>query len=240
MKRLTILLLIIAILCIPLSSYATKGAKYSYFSRFGDRNEARVAVTVDDWWEPELLPEFIEVANKYGVVLTCYPSGCNLHEKDRERWQMLLDAGGEIGSHGYAHERMRNYSAERFQHEYERFSKALDEALGYHYEFLTIRLPYGAATGSSGGCSTGRALHAAGFDHAVFWDWDKTTSVSDSLKHIKNGSIILVHANRHDLEFLDELLAALAERNYEYVTITELLHITTRLVDDEPEGSVWD
>ena len=45
---------------------------------------------------------------------------------------------------------------------------------------------------------------------------------------VSDRSIILMHANKHDLGFYKKLMEALKDRNYEYVTITELLNITSR------------
>ena len=237
MKRKSIALLLALLLVLPMCANA--GGNYAYYARHGDREVNQVAITIDDWWEPALIPEFMAVAEKYGVKFTCYPSGCNIKVEDGELWRSLLDAGHEIGSHGYQHASMKTFNAERFKKEYTKFEKALDEALGYHYEFLTVRLPYGQSEGTTGGGKTGRALHAAGFDHAVFWDYDKVNSVENAVKKIQNGSIVLIHANRHDLKYLEQLLEALSDKGFEYVTISQMFHITTRLVADEPEDNPY-
>lgn len=44
------------------------------------------------------------------------------------------------------------------------------------------------------------------------------------LSRIQNGSIILLHANKKDLEVLKELLPEL-EKKYEMTTVSELLNI---------------
>ena len=227
-KRLIALCLLLTLLpCAALAS------SYAKFFRYGSRDEARVAITIDDWYEPDLLPEFMAVAEEYGAKLTCYPSGFNLHAEDRALWQAYLDAGNEIGSHGYVHARYTGRSAAQIARDYQKFEAALDETLGYHYEFLTVRVPYGAGLAQGSGGKVGRSVHAAGFDNVIFWDWDKTTSVETSLKKIKNGSIVLMHANRHDLKYFKALMEGLKDRNYEYVTVSELLHLTTRLTPDE-------
>ena len=81
---------------------------------------------------------------------------------------------------------------------------------------------------TSGGSAQARWIHNVGFDHIVLWDMDNTSNLDKALKTIKNGSIILVHANHHDLVFLGKLLEALQERNYEYLTVSELLNIKSR------------
>lgn len=226
MKKTIRILCLIGLLLLPLTASA---ANYATFYRFGDREENRVAITIDDWYEPALLTDFMAVADEYGVKLTCYPCGFNLHEEDRALWQAYLDAGHEIGSHGYVHMRYTERGAAQIARDYQKFEAALDKTLGYHYEFLTVRVPYGAGLGQGGSGKVGRSVHAAGFDNVVFWDYDKTNNVPEALKKIKNGSVVLMHANRHDLKYFKNLMEGLKDRGYEYVTVSELFHLTTRL-----------
>lgn len=232
MKKLLIFALLCALLATPFSALAS-GA-WSMYQASGSRDESRISITIDDWWEPALLADFLDVADEYGVKLTVYPCGCNLHPEDADLWRRALDEGHEIGSHGFCHVDFSTRSGAQITHDFEKFGKTLDEVLGYHYEFLTVRLPKAGSWREGGAGRTGRLIHAAGFDHVIFWDMDKTNDVSYALRKIKNGSIVLMHANRHDLKFFKNLMEALKDKGFEYVTISDLLHITTRLRDDEP------
>lgn len=233
LKRLTLTLMTAVLLLLPLSVSAAQARQYSQFFGSGSREEARVAVTIDDWWEPGLIPDFLEVAAQYGVKLTLYPCGCNLHQEDQALWQSVLDAGHEIGSHGFSHQDFAERGSLLIAHDFEKFENALDKVLGYHYEFLTVRVPYGGGWRQGGSGHLGRSCHAAGFDYVIFWDMDNTKDLKKALETIQNGSIILLHANRHDLKFFSELMEGLKDRGYEYVTVTELLNISTRLIEDE-------
>ncbi len=228
MKRLTALLLI-ALMLVSLSASAETRSRWAHVYKYGNREEPKVAITVDDWYYPDQwLPQFMAVAEEYGVKMTLYPSGFNLKVEDREIWQAALDAGHVIGSHFYQHRKLTERSYGQVVSDLKKYQKALDETLGYHYEFLTVRPPFGAGGAQGGGGTVGRWIHSAGFDHIILWDMDNTKDLNKALKTIKNGSIILMHANRHDLAFFRELMEALKERNYEYVTINELLGITSR------------
>ena len=228
MKRIFALLLI-AIMLIPLSGSAETRSRWAHVYRYGSREEPRVAITVDDWMYPDQwLPQFMEIAEEYGVKMTLYPSGYNLKAEDREIWQAAIDAGHVIGCHFFQHRKLTDRSSAGIVNDLKKYQRALDETLGYHYEFLTVRPPYGAGASEGGSGTLGRRIHNAGFDHIILWDMDNTKDLQKALETIKNGSIILMHANHNDLLFFRELMEALKDRNYEYVTINELLNITSR------------
>ena len=227
-------LCLLAALAMLAPCWASAGRGATFYSN-GDRETPRVAITIDDWYEPGLLPDFMAVAQTYDVKLTLYPCGINLHEEDRELWQAALDAGHEIGSHGYRHVGYTTLNNRQIIREYERFQEALDTTLGYTYMFLTVRLPFGDGRKQGENGPISPAIKAAGFGHVVFWDWDNTDDVEAAVKHVQNGSIILIHANRKDLRFFEALMEGLSGHAYEYVTVSELLGIQTRL-DPEPEA----
>ena len=203
-------------------------SKWAHAYWHGSRDEAKVAITVDDWIHPEeWLKEFMAVAEEYNVKMTLYPSGYALKVEDRDLWQAALDAGHEIGCHFFQHKRLTQSSQLLVKKDLEKYQKALDETLGYHYEFCTVRPPFGAGLAQGGGGTVGRWIHNAGYDHIVLWETDNTKDLDKALKKIQNGSIILMHANHHDLVFFRNLMEALKDRNYEYVTVNELLNITS-------------
>ena len=230
MKKAVAFLVVTWLIFAACAAQAATPSRWAHAYRYGDRTQPRIALTIDDWMYPDQwLPEFMAVAEEYGVKLTLYPSGYNLHAEDRTLWQAALDAGHVIGSHFYQHKRLTEMSAAGVARELEKFQIALDETLGYHYEFLSVRPPYGAGLASGGNGKVGRWIHGAGFDHIVLWDVDETSNLKTALRQIKNGSIVLMHANHRDLLFFRSLMEALQERGYEYVTINELLNITSRI-----------
>ena len=231
MKRLIALALAALLTAAVMPVSAQTRTRWAHAHRYGDREEPRIAITVDDWYYPSTwLPQFMEVAAKYKVKMTLYPSGFNLHPEDREIWQAAIDAGHVIGSHFYTHQRLTQRSELLVKKDLDMYQKALDETLGYHYEFLSVRPPYGAGVGTGGATQVGNWIHRAGFDHIVLWDMDNTKDLQYALKKIRNGSIVLMHANANDLAFFSQLMEALQDRNYEYVTVNELLDITDRYI----------
>ena len=72
--------------------------------RYADRESNKIAITMDDMNETEWAWKTVELCKQYGITMTFFPIGCNLHTEDRENWQKLLDAGCEIGNHTSYHE----------------------------------------------------------------------------------------------------------------------------------------
>jgi len=58
MKRFLSLLLALMLL-VPAAAQAER--KWSKFYNHGSRDEARIAITIDDWWHPEMLPDFLPI-----------------------------------------------------------------------------------------------------------------------------------------------------------------------------------
>ena len=66
------------------------------------------------------------------------------------------------------------------------------------------------------------AIEAEGYLHAVKWDVSQTDA-EKALKKVRNGSILLYHANQKDLDCLETLIPALLEQGYACVTVSQLL-----------------
>lgn len=104
MKRRIALLLAMACLGAALSSGAeSSGQELTFFLRHGDKNSNRIAITVDDFFEVERGWEILDMCREYGIVMTLFPLGIQLNEKDREMWPGLIDAGCEIATHNFGH-----------------------------------------------------------------------------------------------------------------------------------------
>ena len=187
----------------------------------GDR-EVRIAITVDDWYEPELLPQFLDAAAEYGAKLTFYPIGMNIQVADGPLWQRAIDEGHEIGNHSNTHKNLEKASRDSIRAQLHNMEQRLEDALGHPYAVRTLRYPYGAGRMNSSKSAFAKAISEAGYADVVLWDVDYTKS-RDILRKTKNGSIILLHGRKRDLRLLKEILPALRERGLEMVTVSDLL-----------------
>ncbi len=220
------------LLCLP----AVTALANPTFHVGGDPEKNRIAITIDDWWEPALIPEFLDAVAEYDCHLTLFPVGIILEPEDRELWQNVLDDGHELGNHSNTHKKLGDATRDTIIKQFQNMEKRLEKCLGYKHEMNTCRLPYGDGHRKGSGGAFARAIEAAGYAHVMYWTMDDNDSET-ILKKVKNGSVILLHANRHDLNTLREILPVIKERGFEMVTVSELFGLTkTGLIgEDTPE-----
>lgn len=192
--------------------------------RCGPRDAKRVAVTVDDCYDRELVRQIFDLANQYGVRITFFPLGDQLHASDRELWRAIAASDCEIGSHTMHHTNLTHMPRNDIHTHLYRFQEALDATLGYHYGVVSMRPPYGAIEGKDNTATRNvmNTCRSYGFQHVVLWDVSQT-NFRKATKAVKNGSILLYHTRKKDYQCLQELIPWLLENGYELVTVRELL-----------------
>lgn len=219
------LLAVSLLLCLMVSGvFAQEREKYITQYTNGSRDEKRIAITIDDWYEPELLPEFLDIAAQYGCKLTLYPIGINLLEKDRDSWRRALSEGHELGNHSNTHRNLEEASRDSIIAQLNNMEDRLEKTLGFRHEMNTVRYPFGAGRYTGTRSAFAKAVNEAGYEHAVLWDID-STDAKKIMKTTKNGSIILLHGRKRDLRALKTILSYFQEQGYEMVTVSELLGI---------------
>ena len=198
----------------------------------GDRESKKIAITMDDVNEPEWVWKTVELCEQYGIVMTIFPIGINLHEEDRENWQRALDAGCEIGSHTNWHDTIADIPTWDLLYTLGMFQENLDRTLGYHYEVRWFRPPFGSVMDSNGSMYANmRVIKLFGYQHILNWDVSYMWDAKVTLERTKNGSILLFHARELDYDCIKDLIPMLLEAGYEPVTVSELFGF------DPPETS---
>ena len=225
-KRLALLLCLCALAA---AASADESSPLDSFTlKHGSRDSKKVAITVDDCYKTatEWIEADVELCKQYGIHMTFFPlykTGC-LFPEYRELWQSVLDAGCEIGCHGYQHLHLGSFDYWTLVKRLGMWQEKLDETLGYHYETRWIR-------GPGGSIENGRklnkdqvvsALKRYGFQHIVHWEVSETIDMEKALKKIQNGSIMLFHSKKKDTRFLERLIPELQDRGFEMVTLSEL------------------
>ena len=189
--------------------------------RSGDPDSPKIAITMDDVNEPEWVWKTVELCLYYGVAVTFFPNGVNMKEEDRLNWQIVVDSGCEIGSHGYYHERFKD-DGWQVLYNLGMFEEQVDKVLGYHYEVRWFRPPWGEITDSNGSQYKNMTLlRRCGYDHYVYWSISETDP-DKAAKLVQNGSILLFHARKKDYECLVKLIPQLLEDGFEPVTVSEM------------------
>lgn len=218
MKRIAAALCCLLFLC-HLSCAAA--VEHGFLVYHGDREQNRIAVTVDDCYDLNNLRRVLDLCEKYDVPVTFFVVGTALREEDREIWQSVLDHGCEIGNHTYGHASLIKCDNRQILNQLLRTQQQLDAVLGYHYPMSVMRPPYGN-TQRANGTSVCNAIAYAGYAHAVLWDVSQTNA-QKARKAVQNGSILLYHTNWKDVECLETLIPALLEDGYVLCTVSELL-----------------
>lgn len=188
--------------------------------RFGDESSPKIAITMDDCYRKEFVVATLDLCDKYDIKITFFPVGSTIKEADGDLWRRIVESGHEIGNHTYTHKSLSkdgmSYAAIRSQ--FVRLEKALDKALGYHYEVSLYRPPYGNA----GSAAHWRLYEKCGYPNIIKWSVSQT-DFNKCMKQVKNGSILLFHANSKDVKCLEQLIPAVLEAGFEPVTVSELL-----------------
>lgn len=204
--------------------------------KHGSRGRKMVAFTVDDCYQErrQYIVQDVELCNQYGVHMTFFPvykTGC-LQERFRDIWQSVLDAGCEIGCHGYQHLHLGSFDYWTLIKRLGRWQEELDKTLGYHYETRWMRPPYGNIDGGKkiNKKQVISALKRFGFEHIVHWEISQTDPAK-AIELIEPGSILLFHANNKDTRCMATLIPQLQEQGYEIVTLSEMFGF------DPPETS---
>lgn len=214
-------------LCLLMLSGGAQAVEQGYTVFHGDRNRARIALTVDDCYDSEHVTEILDLCEAYGVPVTFFVIGNALKLDDREVWIRALDLGCEIGNHTWNHPRLPELNSRDIKKQLRRTQERLDDLLGFPYIMQVMRPPYGTLSEDPRKKSdiwVVEAIEEAGYLHAVRWDVSQTDP-DKAVKDVENGSILLYHANPKDVRCLRQLIPELMQ-TYECVTVSELLDLT--------------
>lgn len=198
----------------------------------------RVALTFDDGPHNTRTPAIVDELSKYGFHATFFVVGNRVDGSAYNGGDAMLyamEAGNEIGIHGYTHEVYYNKCTDmQFAAELSNTKKAIrGEMKGYKIDLMR----------PIGGAITKDRVENCPYS-VVLWDvdsedWRYKYSVGDSdaecrekvdtivnnvLENVNDGSIILMHdIYESTFDAVVILLARLHEMGYEVVTVSELL-----------------
>lgn len=190
-----------------------------------ETNDKRVALTFDDGPSRRGLEAVLPALEAHGASATFFLNG-NEVERNPGLATQILDAGHEIGSHGFTHDRLLDLTGSRPARELETTDAAL-AAEGVPKP-RWFRPPYGTKfLGLSGAVRDNDQT-------VVMWDV-REPSAKDGpeayarqvLEQVRPGSIILIHpmVSSRDVEraAVPLVLEGLAARGYEVVCVGELV-----------------
>lgn len=228
-------------LCLLTLSGDASAVEQGYTVFHGDRQQARIALTVDDCYNGQQVGEILDLCQRYGVPVTFFVIGSALRMDDQDLWLRALELGCEIGNHTWSHVRLPELNSRDIKRQLSRTQEKLDKVLGFHYPMQMMRPPYGTLSRDPHKKSdiwVVEAIEEAGYLHAVRWDVSQTDP-EQAAGDVENGSILLYHANPKDVRCLEKLIPVLLEQ-YECVTVSELLGLTPPAYNVETNWVVED
>lgn len=181
---------------------------------------AKVALTFDDGPHPVYTPQLLDGLKERGVHVTFFVVGKNILGNEALLKRMETE-GHLIGNHTYSHVKLSELDIARACAEVEKTNALICEVTGKEPEF--IRPPFGEWK---------KAMECSFEMIPVLWDVDpldwttKNTAlvVERVLKDTKAGDIILLHDYyQSSVDAALEIVDALTERGYKFVTVDELI-----------------
>ena len=222
-------LMLALLLC---ASVALAAIPDTYVVRNGDREDNKIAITVDDGWEIDMIRKIHDLSVELDFPITWFMVGTQFRHEDKEMWEEILAHGSEIGNHTWKHSRLLKFSISNGHTQTRLMQERVDEVLGYHYPLRLMRPPYGEYKNSEKNFLN--VFKQYGVEKVVLWDVSQTDP-QKAFKDTQNGSILLYHTRQTDYECLQVLVPMLKEAGYELVTVSELLGLEPLVLDKPAE-----
>ncbi|HOP73170.1 MAG TPA: polysaccharide deacetylase family protein [Thermoclostridium caenicola] len=189
-----------------------------------ETDEKKCAITFDCAWGASDIPNILDTLDKYHAKATFFIVGL-WAEKYPDMVKLIADRGHEIANHGYSHLHMASIPEEKIAEEITRCTETLEKVSGQKVKLF--RPPYGEYN-----AKVVNAAKKLGY-HTIQWDcdsldWKKDMSRENIfnrvVKRTEKGSIILFHNDtQYTQDVLPEILDALTESGFEFVTVSDLL-----------------
>ena len=187
--------------------------------------DKKIALTFDDGPNENTLT-ILDILQKYDVKATFFCIGKNI-EQHPEILKKIIEHGHIVANHTYSHSPVFDfYRKNRVIEEIVKTDALIEKITGKKPQFF--RPPYGVTNPS-----IRRAIEVT--KHKVIgWNIRSMDGISKNskaifnriLKRISPGSVVLLHDTRaQTAAVLEQLLQTLCEKNYEVVSIEQLLHL---------------
>lgn len=189
-----------------------------------DTDKKKCAITFDCAWGASDIPDILDILERYHAKATFFIVGI-WAEKYPDMVKLMDEKGHEIANHGYGHLHMSSIPEEKISEEITRCTKVLEDITGQKVRLF--RAPYGDYNSR-----LVRTAAKLGYV-SIQWDCDSLDWKKDMsresifdrvIKRTGKGSIILFHNDTlYTAQVLPDILEALTESGYEFVTVSDLL-----------------
>jgi peptidoglycan/xylan/chitin deacetylase (PgdA/CDA1 family) len=197
------------------------------FISSGPSEGVKIALTFDDGPTPGVTDGILDILKERQIQATFFMIGSRIAAAP-DLARRVLSEGHEAGNHTFTHAKLTTLPDDKVDAEIESTRALMQEALNYQAKWF--RPPFGALR-----TNQSPLVQKAGLG-VVLWsvdanDWSQPgveRIVEKILEQVKAGSIILCHdLHAQTREALPLLLDGLEQRDFELVSLTNLLSSTT-------------
>ena len=188
----------------------------------GDPTIAKMSLTINVDWGEELVPVILKILQEKDVKATFFVTG-RWAKKFPEMVQQIHHAGHEVGNHGYSHAHPNQLSAAEFQQHVKKNEEIIYQLTGQRNYLYAP--PYGEYNKNVVKMTTDLGYKL------IMWsadtiDWQRPSPeviVNRVLRKAAKGGIVLMHPVKQTVEALPTIIDRLQAKDYQLVTISELL-----------------
>lgn len=223
-SNLVIVVMLVAVSCVAMfgvnfvtSSTVVNGVYYS-----GDEKSDKITLMINVYWGTEFLDDMLKTLKDNDVVTTFFVGG-TWAVKEADMLQKIVDAGHEIGNHGYYHKDQGKLSAEKNNEEIETTHKLVKSLVGIDMNlFAPPSGSYNKKTvevAKSLGYKT--IMWTEGKDTIDWRDKDSELIYSRATANAKGGDFVLMHPTEATAKSLDRIIKTLKQKGLKITTISE-------------------
>ncbi len=186
-----------------------------------DSSRPFIALTFDDGPDIVNTAKILDILDKYAARGTFFVLGNRINSRTSPLLSRMLESESEIGSHSWDHPILSNLTSDAVANQFDRTDNTVFSAVG-SYPTL-IRPPYGAVS---------KQVLSIASRPIVLWsvdpkDWESRDAqmiVDAVLSTVESGDIVLLHdIYPATADALETILEALTEKDYQFVTVSQLL-----------------
>lgn len=188
----------------------------------GDPTVAKISFTINVDWGEELIPEILKILQEKDIKATFFVTG-RWANKFPELVRQIHGAGHEVANHGYSHVHPNQLSAADLEQHIKKNEEIIYQLTGQkNYLYAP---PYGEYNKNVVKMTTDLGYKL------IMWsvdtiDWQRPSSqviVNRVLRKAAKGGIVLMHPIKQTVEALPTIIDRLQAKDFQLVTISELL-----------------
>lgn len=183
-------------------------------STIHSRDEKKIVLTFDDG-PSKWLEKIINILNRENVKAMFFWQSRLLY-KDRP-WKKVIESGHVVGSHSVNHPNLIKLSYDEQWRQLEKSKQQIEEITGESVVYF--RPPFGQYNEQTKEIAKKLGLTIVMWEIASF-DWElknEPNKIIDNItRHVKPGSIILLHELKQTVEILPSLLKAIKKKGYQF------------------------